>query len=362
MPFPSLSPARCAAALFLALSSTIALADAGHGPRADSHAPIGVMGDHLHDAGEFMLSYRYMHMDMAGSRIGTRRVSPEFIAQNVPNRFADRPGQPPTLRVVPASMDMEMHMLGGMYGLSDNVTLMAMLPVVVNSMDHITFQGGSGSDRLGNFQTTSKGLGDLGLAGLFRLGAFAGGDIVGRFGLRAPTGETDNTDDVLTPMGMRPRLRVPYMMQTGSGTWAATPGLTWRAARGALGWGANYSGVLQIGRNDEGYTRGDEHEVSAWASWLWMPALSSSLRLRAQSREAIQGIDARIVAPVQTANPDFQGGDRAEIGLGLNLLGTRGAIADHRLAVEYLLPFYQDLNGPQLETDATLIVGYQYAW
>jgi hypothetical protein len=354
--------ARATVAVLLLYPLTVLHAGAGHGPRADSHAPIGVMGDHLHGAGEFMISYRYMHMDMAGSRIGTRRVSPEFIVQNVPNRFAGRPGQPPTLRVVPASMDMEMHMLGGMYGLSDNITLMAMLPVVVNSMDHITFQGGSGTDRLGNFQTTSKGLGDVGVSGLFRLGGLAGGDVVGRFGLRAPTGDTDNTDDVLTPMGGRPRLRVPYMMQPGSGTWAATPGLSWRATSGSLGWGASYAGVLQFGRNDEGYTRGDEHELSAWASWLWAPALSSSLRLRAQNRERIQGIDASIVAPVQTANPDFQGGDRAEIGLGLNLLGTRGMLAGHRLAAEYLLPFYQDLNGPQLETDATLILGYQYAW
>ena len=76
----------------------------------------------------------------------------------------------------------------------------------------------------------------------------------------------------------------------------------------------------------------------------------------------MQGFDSEIAAPVQTAQPDFQGGDRAEIGLGLNLLGTRGALDEHRLAVEYLLPFYQDLNGPQLETDSTLILGYQYAW
>lgn len=34
--------------------------------RADGHAPIGVMGDHLHKTGEVMLSYRFMHMDMGG--------------------------------------------------------------------------------------------------------------------------------------------------------------------------------------------------------------------------------------------------------------------------------------------------------
>ena len=34
------------------------------GGRADSHAPISVMGDHTHGKGEWMLSYRYMGMGM----------------------------------------------------------------------------------------------------------------------------------------------------------------------------------------------------------------------------------------------------------------------------------------------------------
>ena len=31
------------------------------GGRPDSHAPIGVMGDHMHKEGEYMISYRYMN-------------------------------------------------------------------------------------------------------------------------------------------------------------------------------------------------------------------------------------------------------------------------------------------------------------
>ncbi len=54
--------------------------------RADGHAPIGVMGDHMHHKGEWMLSYRYMHMDMEGNRIGTdERVATRSL--QVPNRF-----------------------------------------------------------------------------------------------------------------------------------------------------------------------------------------------------------------------------------------------------------------------------------
>lgn len=64
--------------------------------RTDSHAPIGVMGDRLMRAGETMLSYRYMQMDMDGNRTGTDRV-------DVPL---------PGYMVSPTSMTMGMHMLG----------------------------------------------------------------------------------------------------------------------------------------------------------------------------------------------------------------------------------------------------------
>jgi hypothetical protein len=43
--------------------------------RADGHAPIGVMGNHRHKSGEFMVSYRFMYMDMEGNRIADTQLS-----------------------------------------------------------------------------------------------------------------------------------------------------------------------------------------------------------------------------------------------------------------------------------------------
>ena len=93
---------------------------------ADSHAPLGVMGDHMHKKGDWMVSYRFMRMDMQGNRDGTDSLSPLEIATSVPNRFSGMAGQPPTLRVVPTEMTMDMHMFGAMYAPTDNLTLMAM--------------------------------------------------------------------------------------------------------------------------------------------------------------------------------------------------------------------------------------------
>ncbi len=133
---------------------------------AKDHAPIGVMGDHLHKKGEVMFSFRYMRMDMEGSRIGTDEVSPEEIVTTVPNRFFGLPMQPPTLRVVPTEMTMDMYMLGAMYAPTDWLTLMAMGMLVEKGMDHLTFQGPAGTDVLGTFRTETFGVGDTELSAL----------------------------------------------------------------------------------------------------------------------------------------------------------------------------------------------------
>ena len=41
---------------------------------AYNHAPIGVMGDHMHSKGEIMFSYRFMNMLMKGNLNGEKRI------------------------------------------------------------------------------------------------------------------------------------------------------------------------------------------------------------------------------------------------------------------------------------------------
>jgi len=69
--------------------------------RPDSHAPIGVMGDHTHKKGEFMFSYRYMLMGMDGMLDGSDDIS---NAEIMNRGYA----------VTPTEMTMQMHMLGAM--------------------------------------------------------------------------------------------------------------------------------------------------------------------------------------------------------------------------------------------------------
>ncbi len=330
--------------------------------RPDSHAPIGVMGDHTHAKGEWMLSYRYMHMQMEGNRVGTDEISPEEIVTTVPNRFAGLPMQPPTLRVVPTEMSMDMHMFGVMYAPTDWLTLMAMTMLTRKEMNHITFQGGMGTNRLGNFTTLTNGLGDTKISGLFRVLKKENHRLHLNAGLSIPTGSVSEEDRILTPMDAQPEVRLPYPMQLGSGTFDLLPGITYAAYQGRLAWGAQVTGALRLGENDEGYSFGNALDLTSWGSYRILPWLSTSLRLAYHYLGEIDGIDDQIVAPVQTANPDFQGGQRLDASLGVNLVGLGGWIKNHRLALEFDLPVYQDLNGPQLEVDYNLTVGWQFAF
>ncbi len=344
--------------------STTAVSGGGHNHvRADAHAPIGVMGEHMHKKGGWMLSYRYMRMDMEGNRIGENKVSPESIVTTVPNRFFGAPGQPKTLRIVPTEMTMDMHMLGAMYAPTDNVTLMFMLPMVRKSMDHLTFAGGAGTNIRGGFTTVSQGVGDARLSALVRLYDDANNHFHLNLGLSAPTGSIDERDNILTPMGARPEVRLPYAMQIGTGTWDLHPGLTYLGKSNALSWGAQYRAEIRLeSENDEGYSWGDKHALTAWVAYQWAPWISTSVRLDAMTQEAIDGIDAQIAGPVQTADPDNYGGERVDLLFGVNLAGQSGALHGHRLAFEFGVPVHQDLNGPQMETDWLFTLGWQKAF
>ena len=326
--------------------------------RADGHAPIGVMGDHMHKTGEVMLSYRFMYMDMRGNRIGDNSVDPATIVTTVPNGGG---GAPPTLRVVPTDMQMQMHMFGAMYAPSDRITLMAMLPYIDKKMDHITFQGGAGTTELGRFRTRSEGIGDLKISSLIGLVERGTHKLHLNLGLSLPTGSTSERGTVLTPMGMRPTVRLPYAMQIGSGTYDLLPGITYNGRSGNLGWGAQLTGVIRTGKNN-GYRLGDEAKLTAWTSYQPTPALSLSGRIEAKTAGDISGRDPQISAPVQTADPNNYGGDTITLWAGVNLIGQEGALRGQRLAAEIGVPVYRDLNGPQLETDWIAVLGWQYAF
>ncbi|MBV1934664.1 MAG: hypothetical protein KUG59_08230, partial [Parvibaculaceae bacterium] len=141
--------------------SAAAMADgseAHSAANAAGHAPLGVMGDHTHKAGEWMLSVRAMHMAMDGNLMGSDEVSDAQITAQ-PNRFFGIAGQPAALRVVPQEMTMDMLMVGSMYAPTDWLTLMVMGMYVDKEMTLTTYAAMNPSISLGNFTSKAKGWG-----------------------------------------------------------------------------------------------------------------------------------------------------------------------------------------------------------
>ncbi len=130
------------------------------GGRPDGHAPIGVMGDHMHKKGEYMMSYRYMTMNMGGLLDGSDDIS-ETSALNYTR------GDGTTHRIIPDSMDMQMHMLGFMYGYNDTITLMGMINYNEKDMTNNTYNM-MGTTKVGKFSAHTEGFGDSSISTLIK--------------------------------------------------------------------------------------------------------------------------------------------------------------------------------------------------
>jgi hypothetical protein len=346
----------------IAFSLFTTMTSAHENPRADSHAPIGVMGDHVHKQGEWMISFRRMHMNMSGNLLDGDSINNDTIATTIANRFAGMPGMPPTLRIVPQDMSSEMNMLGFMYAPSDKITLMLMGMHIDKEMTLLSYQGGMGTNTLGEFQTETSGWGDTKVSALISLINEAEHKLHVSAGLSLPTGSIDETDEILSPMNMRPTVRLPYAMQLGSGTYDVLTGITYTGYFDRASWGTQAQLTLRQGENDEGYTLGDETKLNAWAQYKVSAGLSLSLRTEYKDAGEIDGQDSNIMGPVQTADPTNSGGSVINLGLGFNLLAVNGPLKGHRLAFEYLQPIKQDPNGLQMEMDDMWMLGYQYAF
>lgn len=320
----------------LAVFATILSATTAQSHPSD-HAPLGVMGDHTHREGEWMASYRYGRMEMSGNRNGSKSVSTDQVLSD--------------FMVAPLNMTMDMHMFGLMYAPSDRLTLMAMTSYNEKSMEHV--------NRMGvRFRTEAEGLGDTRLTGLLTLGDPDVRDhkLHLNLGLSLPTGSIDERD--ATPAGAAQKL--PYPMQLGSGTWDPILGLTYTGRDEAWSWGAQGLGILRFGENSEGYRLGNEYTATSWIARDLNRYTSVLFRLEGKIRSDIDGRDSELnPMMVPTARTDLRGSKQLDALIGVNLYQPEGSLKGQRLALEAGMPVYQHLDGPQLETDYRIMLGWQ---
>lgn len=309
---------------------------------------VNVLGTHTHLEDEWMLGYRYMFMEMDGNQDGSREISDTDVLKN--------------FMVAPTNMTTQMHMISVMHGLSDDLTLMAMLPYIRKSMDHITRTGV-------RFTTDSEGAGDLKLSAnytfygnvqrdAFHATPWGPHRFILDMGLSIPTGSIDEQDFLANPAIGRQQL--PYPMQLGSGTFDLVPGMTYLGQSENWAWMAEAMLTLRLGKNSNDYRLGNLYHMSAWVSRRVTDALSLFVEVDGHILENIEGADPALDPKmVPTADPGRRGGKSLDLSVGVNLYVPADEVnKGHRMVIEGGFPLYDSLDGPQLDMAWILRIGW----
>lgn len=312
--------------------------------RPDSHAPIGVMGDHGHKTGEVMLSYRFMAMDMQGLQSGTTTVETAEVLK--------------AFMMAPTTMQMQMHGFGAMFAPHDKLTLMAMANYQFLRMEmegaHLHKEGHQGP-LVGHHEMSSSGVGDAKLEGLLTLWKRPHFTLLGNIGVSFPTGS-------ISKNGADGNLH-PYPMLLGSGSFQARPGVTLFGYRQNWSYGGQLRGAFPLHTNSQEYRHGPAVSATAWGARRLNDWISLSGRFFFTHWGNIIGNHPELDPLMSPSHrPDWRGGQRLDFAISSNLMVPTGTFAGQRLAVEFQMPLYQNLNGTQLKTTWKLILGWQYAF
>ncbi len=338
------------------------LAAAPHAtPLADQHAPAGVMFDHLHKQGEFMVGVRYAYTSSGGDMLnGTSKASDREIIDNG--------CLPSTCSMTARDMRMNMYMLDIMYAPTNWLTLMVMpmwmshdmtmrplrgaMPHMAHedpmaAVDGMEMEHEDHGMHMGIHSHGTSGFGDTTLGPLIRIFDTGNNEMHTGLMFLAPTGDVDKkTNDVFTHYGMQP----------GSGTWDFQPSLTYRGRADRFTWGAQALGIVRMEQeNESGYRLGDVFQGTGWGSYLFANWISASVRALYTEQGKVEGHynDTHN----HSSPPDLQfnyGGRFWDIGFGVNTVVTSGALTGLRLSAEWLQPVGDDPNGYQLEREGTL--------
>ena len=312
--------------------------------RPDVHSPLGIMGDHLHHKGGFMVSLRYMRMLMDGNLNGTSKVDNEEI-------YTD-------YMIAPQEMNMQMYMLGMMYAPSDRLTLMFMQNYLENNMKLSARMNMGGMMMERGFSTHSSGLGDIRVSVLYGLLGNEKRSLHLNSQVNIPVGSIEQRD--ATPMNDDAKL--PYRMQLGSGTFDYSVGVTSKLKFSSVSIGSQIMGTVRTGENREGYRFGNQLSVSVWGAYLLNENISISGRIQATAEGKIEGADSelnpRMVTVANTANYGSKG---IRSFLGVNVSFPESAwLHRFRLGAEIGAPIYENYTGIQMNEEISVNAGIKY--
>jgi hypothetical protein len=91
-----------------------------------------------------------------------------------------------------------------------------------------------------------------------------------------------------------------------------------------------------------------------------MPGLETTLRLNGTTQGAIGGNDPILLGYAQGSDPLFYGGQQVSVFGGVIVSGRYYGLPAAQVGLEWGVPLYQRLNGPQLGRDWQLNLALRY--
>ena len=297
--------------------------------KPDDHAPIGVMRDHVHKQGDFMTSFRTKAMVMKGLRNGDDKVKTGDALDDY--------------MMVPTEMMMRMHMVGVMYGVTDNFTISTMAGMVKKDMDSVNRMAVKSNSDSSGFSDTKINASYQFLENNQSRSQF-------NFGISLPTGSINKKSK---------GERLAYVMQIGSGSYEINPGISYSSYQDSFSYGGQINLNFKLNKNSNDYKLGDRYNLTAWIAKNLNESFSISSRLDYNKSEAIEGKDLNLTKNMPSVNPGLYNRESLDLLFGINYLLPKDILEGNRLALEFGLPIYQRIDGPMLENNFQLTFGWQ---
>jgi hypothetical protein len=312
------------------------------GTRPDAEAPVSITEDRILPAGSYQLGVRYLYADMSGQGYGTDSLTVDQVLS--------------LFDVVPSEMVTHGFAVDLLLGLTNRLTLSATGIFAQKRMDHLAALEGQPNAFL-FYQTEASGLQDVKVNALYDI--LSRRDI--RFhihgGVSVPVGAIDSDD--VTPFSDPDPTQLPYTQQMGSGTVDVIPGFTFNMQNRKASLGLQGKATIRMGENDRGWALGDLYVANMWAGIKGSEWASAFLGLRYATWGNVEGFDEDLNPNESPAhNTLTQGGWRVDVPLGVNFVMPGGQFEGHRLSVEFLFPIHQDLDGPQLKHNWSVVAGW----
>ena len=303
--------------------------------RPDGFGPPGVSGNFALDTGEILFSFTYSRDDMLGNRNGTNPL----FQDEVLDFFTVAP-----ISLLTQTLNLEVRV-----GITDRLTLGVSAPYIFR--DHLN------ETETAFFGGFTEDVGDVKVNTLWDLLDQGPHILTLGLGVSLPTGEINERGRTATSA----RAQLPFNMQTGSGSVDFMPSLSFMTQNEFGSFGAQVGSTFHLNDNDRDYRLGDQFDLTAWASYMVMGDwVALSARVVYEEWGDVTGFDPETDGLEDPrANPFATGGIRTQIPFVVTLHVREGVLEGHRFSVEYFQPIHEDLNGPQLQAENTVVLGWQ---